>query len=114
MKRYVIKKIAGAEISTRAMREYENAIDAFIADGMNYKPDELGSYESREQALEALKEHRCTVKAMTSYGVLVAVDECDKPKFYEADMVYIDEQEYDEDFESWESTGECEFAEVEM
>lgn len=112
MRRYVLKKVAYAEISQRAMNEYENIIDAFTADGMNYKSDELGTFDNREKALEELGKYRCTAKAMTSYGVLVSINECMKPKYYEANMIYLEAQEYNEDWEDWESTGEYDFAEM--
>lgn len=101
MKRYEIKRVERTEISKQQFKKYGNLVDAFVADGMNCTADSLGVFDDRAKALASLENYKCSAHLVSGYANV---------KFYEADMIYLEEQSYNEDWEEWESTGNYDFA----
>lgn len=104
MKRYAIRNISHAEISKRDYDKYGNILDAFIANGNNYTYDEIGVFDDLEKAKEELQKYKC------SYGL---ANGWANVSFYSANLYYIEELEYDEDYEEWENIGIYDFAPME-
>lgn len=92
-----------AEFSKHEFKEYGNAADALTASGMqNGSFTQIGEFETFEAAKAELAKYHTEYGLMSGYAGV---------KFYAADIYYIEEQKYNEEWDEWESTGDYEFAE---
>ena len=100
--RYVIIN-ESAEFSKHDFKQYGNAADALTASGMqNGSFTQIGEFETFEEAKAELAKYRTECGLVSGYAGV---------KFYAADIYYIEEQQYNEDWNEWEPTGDYEFAE---
>lgn len=105
MTRYAIINEPSVEISARDMKQYGNIIDAHVANGMmNGTFTIVDTADTIEKAREKLARYKCTYGMTSGFAGV---------KFYSANLTYFAEQEYDDDYEEWNDTGDYEYAEVE-
>lgn len=89
MKRYELKRNS-VEVKKEDVREGCAAVD-----DMNAQPTLIKSFESKEEALEALEEHNTEIYSISAIAGTV----------YNVTEYYVEENEYDEDGE-WISGGD--------
>lgn len=76
-------------------------INACASEGMlNGSYDVLGEYGTMEEARKALTQYKCGM--ITTQGFATS--------FFSCDLYWFEEEEYDEDYDTWEFTGNSEFA----
>ena len=103
MRRYVIIN-EPCEISINEFKKYGNIIDAHMANGMrNGTYSIVEVFDTLEEAMVKLKEYKCTYRITSGFANV---------KFYIANLIYIVEQEYNNDYEEWKNTDEYDFAEI--
>lgn len=93
------------EISTKAFKQHDGDIIAALFEKDRDGGEPVKSFDTKEEALTALADYRCTY-ALTSGFAGVG--------FYSCDYYYVEEEEYDEDYDKFLINDEySEFAEIE-
>lgn len=93
-----------AEISEKAFSKHNGDIINALYEKDRDSMEPIESFDSREAALDELKKHHCTYYRTSGFANVY---------FYMCEYWYIEEEELDEEYEEWEQTGNCDFAEVE-
>lgn len=105
MKRYVIINEYPVELSTKAVKS-NTLFDALCVNGLqNGNFEEIAICETMEQARDELKKYKSSACLSSGYANV---------KFYSAEIYYIEEQEYDEEYDEWQPTGDYEAAAEEI
>lgn len=91
------------EIPSRDFKEHGSIADALTARGLqNGSFSQNGEFETLEAARAELAKHRTAYRIQAGFAGV---------RFYAADVYYIAERGYNDDWDEWEDTGSYEFAE---
>ena len=104
MTRYTLFK-ENAEISETAFKKYDGDIINALFEKDRDSMEAVKSFDTREEALAELQKHNCTYYRTSGFANV---------HFYACEYWYIEEEEYNEDYEEWETTGDFDFAEIKM
>jgi len=102
MTRYTLFKET-AEISEKAFKEHDGNIINALFEKDRDSMEAVKSFDTREEALAELKKYSCTYYRTKGFANVY---------FYACEYWYIEEEEYNEDYEEWEPTGNSDFAEI--
>lgn len=90
------------EISVRDFRTSGTLFNALCINGLqNGSFDEIAVCETMNEARDELAKYRSSAALTSGFAGV---------KFYSADIYYIEEQEYDEEYDEWQPTGDYEAA----
>lgn len=93
-----------AEISERAFKKHDgNIIDALFEKDRD-SMEAVKSFDNRQEALDELKKHQCTYYRTSGFASVC---------FYSCEFWYVEEEEYNEEYEEWDLTGNSDYAEIE-
>lgn len=102
MTRYTLYKET-AEISDDIFKKLDgDTIKALLGKDRD-SMEAVKSFDKREEALAELKKYSCTYYLTKGFANVY---------FYACEYWYIEEEEYNEDYEEWEPTGNSDFAEI--
>lgn len=104
MNRYTLFKET-AEISERAFKKHDGDIINALFEKDRDSMEAVKSFDTREEALAELQKHSCTYYRTSGFANV---------HFYACEYWYIEEEEYNEEYEEWEVTGNSDFAEIKM
>ena len=103
MTRYTIFRET-AEISEKAYKKYDGDIISALFEKDRDGGDPIKTFETKEEALEALKNYRCSGYRASGFAGVY---------FYACEFYYVEEEEYDEEYEEWEISDDfTEYAEI--
>lgn len=93
-----------AEISERAFKKHDGNIINALFEKDRDSMETVKTFDNREEALAELKKHRCTYDRKSGFASVY---------FYSCEYWYIEEEEYNEENEEWDLTGNSDYAEIE-
>lgn len=94
-----------AEISEEAFKKYNgNIVDALFEKDRD-SAKKAKTFSNKEEALNELKKHKCTYYRTSGFANIY---------FYTCEYWYIAKEKYDEFYEDYEQTGDCDFAEIKV
>lgn len=91
------------ELNKRNLKQADgDFINACASEGLlNGSYEILGDYENIEEARKALSQYKCGMMKVQGFVT----------SFFSCDLYWFEEEEYDNDYDEWEFTGNSEFAE---
>jgi hypothetical protein len=92
-----------AEISEHAFKLHNGDIIDALFEKDRDSMEAIKSFDTSEEALAELKKYSCTYYRTKGFANVY---------FYACEYWYIEEEEYNEDYEEWEPTGNSDFAEI--
>lgn len=104
MKRYVLFK-ENAEISEKSFKKHDGDIINALFEKDRDGGDIVQIFDTLDEAIAELKNYRCTYYRTSGFANV---------SFYACEFYYIEEEEYNEDYEEWEINNEySDYAEIE-